>query len=158
MQAVLDYAPAMKEGIKEASIAKNESGNMVEFRQVTFQYHENAAPALQNISFQIKTGEMVGIIGATGSGKSSLVHLLLRFYDVKKGEIWMDGKNITAYSLRTLRDKIALCPQKDVTGDGQIDYLICVNIEMVGIIKGVGVGIGEVNRVPGIHVAYLDPI
>ena len=67
VQAVLDYAPAMKEEIKETSIAKNESGNMVEFRQVTFQYHENAAPALQNISFQIKTGEMVGIIGATGS-------------------------------------------------------------------------------------------
>lgn len=120
VQAVLDYAPAMKEGIKEASIAKNESGNMVEFRQVTFQYHENAAPALQNISFQIKTGEMVGIIGATGSGKSSLVHLLLRFYDVKKGEIWMDGKNITAYSLRTLRDKIALCPQKAVVFQGSL--------------------------------------
>lgn len=120
VQAVLDYAPAMKEGIKEASIAKNESGNMVEFRQVTFQYHENAAPALQNISFQIKTGEMVGIIGATGSGKSSLVHLLLRFYDVKKGEIWMDGKNIAAYSLRTLRDKIALCPQKAVVFQGSL--------------------------------------
>lgn len=120
VQAVLDYAPAMKEEIKETSIAKNESGNMVEFRQVTFQYHENAAPALQNISFQIKTGEMVGIIGATGSGKSSLVHLLLRFYDVKKGEIWMDGKNITAYSLRTLRDKIALCPQKAVVFQGSL--------------------------------------
>lgn len=120
VQAVLDYAPAMKEEIKETSIAKNESGNMVEFRQVTFQYHENAAPALQNISFQIKTGEMVGIIGATGSGKSSLVHLLLRFYDVKKGEIWMDGKNIAAYSLRTLRDKIALCPQKAVVFQGSL--------------------------------------
>jgi len=67
---------------------------------------------LENISFTLKSGETLGIIGATGSGKSSLVNLIPRFYDVTEGEILVDGVNVKDYPLKELRDKIAIVLQK----------------------------------------------
>jgi len=85
----------------------------IEFRNVSFAYPESSEQkVLENISFAVKRGETLAIIGATGSGKSSLVNLIPRFYDVTDGEILVNGKNIKGYKLKELRDKISIVLQK----------------------------------------------
>ena len=92
----------------------------VEFQNVTFSYQGTGAPSLTDISFSVKRGETVGIIGGTGSGKSTLVNLIARFYDATSGEILLDGENIRNYSRRTLRDKIGVVPQRAALFKGSI--------------------------------------
>ena len=92
----------------------------VEFQNVTFSYQGTGAPSLTNISFSVKRGETVGIIGGTGSGKSTLVNLIARFYDATSGEILLDGENIRNYSRRALRDKIGVVPQRAALFKGSI--------------------------------------
>lgn len=92
----------------------------VEFQNVTFSYQGTGAPSLTDISFSVKKGETVGIIGGTGSGKSTLVNLIARFYDATSGEILLDGENIRNYSRRTLRDKIGVVPQRAALFKGSI--------------------------------------
>lgn len=85
----------------------------VEFRHVSFAYPEgNGENVLEDISFKVHQGETFAIIGATGSGKSSLVHLIPRFYEVLSGEILVDGRNVKDYPLKELRDKISIVLQK----------------------------------------------
>ncbi len=85
----------------------------IEFRNVSFAYPETSGEnVLENISFKVEPGETLGIIGATGSGKSSLVHLIPRFYDVTAGEVLVDGKNVKDYALKDLRRKISIVLQK----------------------------------------------
>ena len=85
----------------------------IEFRGVSFSYPESSGEyVLENLSFKVKQGETLAIIGATGSGKSSLVNLIPRFYDVTEGEILIDGKNVKEYRLKELRDKISIVLQK----------------------------------------------
>ena len=85
----------------------------VEFRNVSFAYPEsNGQCVLEDISFKINAGETLGIIGATGSGKSSLVHLIPRFYDTTAGDVLIDGVNVKEYNLKELREKIAIVLQK----------------------------------------------
>lgn len=85
----------------------------IEFRNVSFAYPgSDDHYVLENISFRVQPGETLAIIGATGSGKSSLVHLIPRFYDITKGEILVDGINVKDYKLTELRDKIAIVLQK----------------------------------------------
>lgn len=85
----------------------------IEFRNVSFAYPESAGePVLENISFKVSKGETLAIIGATGSGKSSLVNLIPRFYDVTEGEILIDGQNVKNYALKELREKISIVLQK----------------------------------------------
>jgi len=85
----------------------------IEFKNVSFAYPGSADHCvLENISFQVNPGETLAIIGATGSGKSSLVHLIPRFYDVTDGEVLVDGVNVKDYTLTDLRDKIAIVLQK----------------------------------------------
>lgn len=85
----------------------------IEFRGVSFSYPESSGEyVLENLSFKVKQGETLAIIGATGSGKSSLVNLIPRFYDVTEGEILIDGKNVKDYKLKELRDKISIVLQK----------------------------------------------
>lgn len=85
----------------------------IEFRNVSFAYPESSNQCvLEDISFKVNPGETLAIIGATGSGKSSLVNLLPRFYDVTEGEILVDGVNVKDYKLKDLRDKIAIVLQK----------------------------------------------
>ncbi|MBQ8814150.1 MAG: ABC transporter ATP-binding protein [Lachnospiraceae bacterium] len=85
----------------------------VEFKNVSFAYPgSDDHHVLENISFQVQPGETFAIIGATGSGKSSLVHLIPRFYDVTEGEVLVDGINVKDYELTALRDKIAIVLQK----------------------------------------------
>jgi ATP-binding cassette subfamily B protein len=85
-------------------------GNIV-FKNVSFTYPESGIEALRNISFQIKKGETLAIIGRTGSGKSSAINLLLRNYDVNKGTILIDDKNIDTINLNQLRENIGFVPQ-----------------------------------------------
>ena len=92
----------------------------VEFQNVTFSYQGTGAPSLIDISFSVKRGETVGIIGGTGSGKSTLVNLIARFYDATSGEILLDGENIRNYSRRALRDKIGVVPQRAALFKGSI--------------------------------------
>lgn len=92
----------------------------VEFQNVTFSYQGTGAPSLTDISFSVKKGETVGIIGGTGSGKSTLVNLIARFYDATSGEILLDGENIKNYSRQALRDKIGVVPQRAALFKGSI--------------------------------------
>lgn len=90
-----------------------DSKGTVEFRNVSFSYPESEGdPVLENISLRVNRGETLAIIGATGSGKSSLVHLIPRFYDATEGEVLVDGVNVKDYDLTELRDKIAVVLQK----------------------------------------------
>ena len=98
--------------IKEETLSETGKGT-IEFRNVSFAYPESADQyVLEDISFRVNPGETLAIIGSTGSGKSSLVHLLPRFYDVTKGEILVDGINVKDYKLKDLRSKIAIVLQK----------------------------------------------
>ncbi len=91
----------------------------VEFKNVSFGYHKDK-PAIENISLSVKQGETVGIIGGTGSGKTTLVNLIPRFYDVTEGELLIDGNNVKAYPLEQLRGKIGIVPQRAVLFRGTI--------------------------------------
>ena len=82
--------------------------NAVEFQDVTFAYAGTGAPSLSDICFSVKKGQTVGIIGGTGSGKSTLVNLIARFYDATKGTIMINGQDIRTYSQHDLREKSVL--------------------------------------------------
>ncbi len=105
---VIDAEIAVQEGAETAS---EESGN-VEFKDVSFRYPDASEDCLKHISFSAKKGETVAFIGATGSGKSTLVGLIARLYDVTEGSILLDGKDVSAYSFETLYKKIGYIPQK----------------------------------------------
>ncbi len=97
------------------------SGNIVvEFKNVSFSYYDNGEMELNDITFSALKGETVGIIGGTGSGKTTLVNLICRFYDVSSGEVFISEKNIRDYKLSVLREKIAVVPQKAVLFSGTL--------------------------------------
>ena len=92
----------------------------LEFLDATFRYAGAQEPVLKNISFKAKSGETIAIIGGTGSGKTTLIDLIPRFYDLETGHIFVDGLDVRSYDLRDLREKIALVPQKPVIFSGTI--------------------------------------
>ncbi len=92
----------------------------IKFNHVTFRYHGEHTPSLSDISFQLKKGESLGIIGATGSGKSTLVNLLLRFYDTSEGEIYINGENIKTISGQKMREKMGVVFQSDFVCSGTL--------------------------------------
>ncbi|MBD5548474.1 MAG: ABC transporter ATP-binding protein [Lachnospiraceae bacterium] len=93
----------------------------VEFKDVTFRYYkDNKEAVLSNISFRARSGQVIGIIGATGSGKTTLVQMIPRLYDVDQGEILVDGVNVKEYSLKHLRDGVGMVLQKNVLFSGTI--------------------------------------
>lgn len=92
----------------------------VEFRQAAFAYTEGAEDALRDISFRAMPGETIGVIGGTGAGKTTLINLIPRFYDVTAGEVLVLGKNVRDYALETLREKIGLVPQRSVLFRGTL--------------------------------------
>lgn len=99
----------------------NDDIPIIEFRNVSFSYTESSEYALKNISLEFKKGQRVGIIGSTGSGKSTLVNLIVRFYDTTEGTVYVDGRNVKDYKQKELRDKIGLVPQKSVLFSGTIE-------------------------------------
>lgn len=99
---------------------KVQSGK-VEFKNVTFRYYkENQEPVLSNINFSVESGQILGIIGSTGSGKTSLVQMIPRLYDVDAGEVFVDGVNVKDYSLKHLREGVGMVLQKNVLFSGTI--------------------------------------
>lgn len=99
---------------------KKENAAMVEFDQVSFAYGTSSEEALKNISFQAKKGQTIGIIGGTGSGKSTLVNLIPRFYEVNIGAVKLEGIDVKDYPLAQLREKIGVVPQAAVLFHGTI--------------------------------------
>lgn len=115
--AVLDMQPSVTVQ-KEAEPDSEDAA--VCFRDVTFAYHKQAQPVLENISFSIKKGQTVGLIGSTGSGKSTVVNLIMRFFDTDAGGIYVNGLNVKTLDPRTLRESIGLVPQTAVLFSGTI--------------------------------------
>ena len=92
----------------------------VTFQNVTFRYAQEAEPVIQDVTFQAQAGQTVAFIGSTGSGKSTLVNLIPRFYDVSEGQILVDGVNVADYDLSELRKRVGYIPQKAVLFSGDI--------------------------------------
>ena len=121
IQAVLDMQPSMRfPGEDEAKKGNPQSQYSVEFRHADLRYGHSGENALTDIDFNVKRGETVGIIGGTGSGKSSLVNMIPRFYDSFAGEVLVDGVNVKDYSRQGLRGKIGVVPQKAVLFKGTV--------------------------------------
>ena len=113
----------LEEGGKEPAkvdSSEKKNGYAVSFSNVSFTYDKAADESLSNINFSVNKGETVGIIGGTGSGKTSLAHLIPRFYDATKGEICLDGVDIRAYSADELREKVGIVMQKAVLFKGTV--------------------------------------
>ena len=115
---VLDTKPSIKD--PENPVKPGDKRGYVEFRDVTFSYPGAERPALSNITFSAGPGEVTAIIGGTGSGKSTLSSLLLRFYDVKSGSILVDGIDIREMTQKELRAKIGYAPQRAVLFSGSV--------------------------------------
>jgi len=115
---VLDTVPEIADA-KETKDRYTAKG-YVEFKDVTFSYHGAEEPALKNISFKAGPGEVTAVIGSTGSGKSTLINLIPRFYDVNSGSILIDGVDVREMSQESLRAKIGYVPQKAVLFSGSI--------------------------------------
>ena len=114
---ILKTEPAVKEGEREEG---TERGTL-EFRNVSFQYPDSSHPVLKNISFQARRGETVAFIGATGSGKTTLVSLAARFFDATEGQVLLDGEDIREYSFKALYDKLGYVTQKAVLFSGSVE-------------------------------------
>lgn len=115
---VLDTVPNIREG--SLSESNPENAGTVEFRNVSFRYPDAADNVLENISFTAKKGETVAFIGSTGSGKSTLVNLIPRFYDATEGEVLVDGVNVREYKSEALNNKLGYVPQKAVMFSGTV--------------------------------------
>lgn len=124
---VLDTEPGIVDPGKTSESAAGKG--YIEFRNVTFSYHGAEEPALRNISFAAKPGEITAIIGSTGSGKSTLINLIPRFYDVDSGSVLIDGVDVREYSQESLRAKIGFVPQKAILFSGTIAENIKVGKE-----------------------------
>lgn len=119
IQEALDASPSIKEDPNGVSETKTKG--YIEFKNVTFAYPGHSQePVIRNVSFTASPGETVAFIGSTGSGKSTLIQLILRFYDVSDGEILIDGVDVRDYRLSKLRDKIGFIPQKALLFTGTI--------------------------------------
>lgn len=118
IQAVFEVTSSMKEGQRIGGQSDGEY--MVEFRDVALTYNNAGETTLEHIDFVAKKGEVIGIIGGTGSGKSSLVNLIPRFYDVTAGAVLVDGLDVREYEYETLRTKVSACLQKAVLFHGTI--------------------------------------
>lgn len=120
---VLSTELTIKDPEQPKEFVVNKKG-AVEFKNVHFRYHNAERDALSNISFTAHPGEMTAIIGSTGSGKSTIANLALRFYDVSKGKIMIDGIDIRDVTQEDLRTKIGYVPQKATLLSGTIDFNI----------------------------------
>lgn len=121
VQEVLAIQPAIQDG---KCLIANQEGPLVTFDHVSFSYQ--GSHALHDISFSIHQGETVGIIGGTGSGKSTLIHLIPRFYEATQGQIYIKNRPIQDYSLYSLRQMIGLVPQQATLFTGTIKENICL--------------------------------
>lgn len=122
IQSVLEVEPSVKDGAATVS-GDGEAGKSaysVVFEHAGIRYPDAAQEAVSDITLNVRPGETIGIIGGTGSGKSSMVNLIPRFYDCSSGAVYVDGRNVCTYGLTELRDKIGVVPQKSVLFAGTI--------------------------------------
>lgn len=120
IQEVFDMEPIIKDN-PEKTAEPTERGSL-EFRNVTFAYPGHSeSPVIRNVSFTTKVGETVAFIGSTGSGKSTLIQLIPRFYDVTEGQVLVNGQDVRDYQLKDLREKIGYIPQKAQLFTGTIE-------------------------------------
>ena len=117
VQSIFEMETSMVDG---NGSKKEDSGYTVEFRNVSMRYKGAGADTLTGIDFKAKPGDTIGIIGGTGSGKSSVVNLIPRFYDVTEGQVMVDGMDVREYKITDLRDKIGIVPQKAVLFAGTV--------------------------------------
>ena len=125
IENILEMKSSMPEEAQLLHKEVAQSEIKVAFEHVGMVYQGAAGEALSDISFAVKQGETIGIIGGTGSGKTTLVHLIPRFYDVSRGRVLVDGKDVKAYSLKELRQKVGIVMQKSVLFKGTIRENIC---------------------------------
>lgn len=116
INAILDTENSIKSG----DVTSSESNGTIEFKDVSFRYPDAEEPVLEGISFKVERGETVAFIGSTGSGKSTLINLIPRFYDVTNGQVLIDGVDVREYNLEALHDKIGYVPQKANLFSGNI--------------------------------------
>ena len=117
---VLDLHSSITNPEQPKEAAADSKGEVV-FRDVSFRYSKNSEAVIEHVSFTAQDGDTVAFIGSTGSGKSTLVNLIPRFYDVTEGEILVDGVNVQDYQLGDLRNKVGYIPQKAVLFSGDIE-------------------------------------
>lgn len=120
---IMDIKPKI-ENPDKIEISRKEDGVegefAVEYDHVTFTYEDAEKPAFKDLTLKVKSGQTIGIIGGTGSGKSSVCYLIPRFYDATKGEVKVDGVNVKDYDLQDLRSRIGIVPQKAVLFTGSL--------------------------------------
>ena len=117
IEELMEMKSSMKDGTVTEFIP---SENHIEFNDVSMKYQGDSEESLSNISFTVKRGEKIGVIGGTGSGKSSLINLIPRFYDTSSGNVKIDGRDVKEYKLEALRERIGIVPQKAVLFHGTI--------------------------------------
>ena len=115
---MLDTELTIKEG--ENNVRKTPESGTVEFKNVSFKYPDAEEYILENISFKANQGDTVAFIGSTGSGKSTLINLIPRFYDATSGEVLVDGINVKDYTFESLYNKLGYIPQKAVMFSGTV--------------------------------------
>lgn len=120
IQKVLEVEPSMENGSKECIEERRTPANAVDFNHVSLTYSGAGAPSLTDIDLHVKTGQTIGIIGGTGSGKTSVVNLIPRFYDATQGNVLVFGKPVKEQDMESLRSQIAVVPQKAVLFAGTI--------------------------------------
>lgn len=122
IENVLDMEGSLKEGeiVKTENQPEENDEIAVEFRNVSLRYKNAGDDSLKQINLKAKKGQTIGIIGGTGAGKTSLVHLIPRFYDVTQGNVFVEGKDVKEYSLEELRQKVGIVMQKAVLFKGSI--------------------------------------
>lgn len=110
--------------IKDGSLKTGKKGEIgtIEFKNVSFKYPDAEEYLLDDINFKVNKGDFIAIIGLTGSGKSTLINLIPRFYDVTEGEVLVDGRNVKDYTQEALHNKIGYVPQKAVIFDGSVNF------------------------------------
>ncbi len=152
VQEVLEEVPAMKEVEEEREVL--DLGGGITFENVSFNYPTSEEKVVDEVSFHVPKGKTCSIIGSTGSGKTTLMQLLLRFYDVKAGEIKIGNKNIRDFKLKTLREKIALVSQKPILFSGTIEKNLKWSEGEVS--EGELPEVSEKNLEEAIHIAQAE--
>lgn len=119
IEGVFAMEPSIVKGVGNAEFV--EGAPVVEFKDVSFMYKDGAEDAIEHISFSVNEGETVGIIGGTGSGKSTIINLIPRFYDATGGEVCIDGVNVKDIDVSRLRDRIGVVMQNNLLFKGTIE-------------------------------------
>ncbi|MCD7738298.1 MAG: ABC transporter ATP-binding protein/permease [Lachnospiraceae bacterium] len=126
ISAVMDIETSIVGGKYEGNgLSEEKSAPCVSFKNVFFRYKNAKEDSLEKIDFEVQPGQTVGIIGGTGSGKTSVVNLIPRFYDVREGQVLVDGTDVREYTLDVLRNKVGVVPQKSVLFKGTLKENMC---------------------------------